>query len=252
MNCNLDFIYYTVRPAGTIIAPHQHHSHELVYYLKGRGTTRIKQDTFDIRDSRYAVIHPRTAHDERHEIDCDVFFIGFTLTEPSIRLPEGVFDDPDGLSSPLFTLMDRMKEEMASQRPYRSEQLNLLTGMCVIELARRFRAPAPSGSAAERVHYACRYMEEHFQQKVNLEYLADLSGYSYDRFRHLFKEAVGVPPLQYLYAKRLEHACRLLRQTDRPLGDIAEESGFSGSAPFSTLFHRAYGMTPREYRKNFK
>lgn len=248
MNYALDFIYYTVRPAGTYIASHQHHCHELVYYREGCGSTRIRQTDHVINGGRFALIHPLSPHDETHDTDGDVFFIGFSYPDSGIPLPEGVFEDPEGPGSALYAILDRMKDEMAEQRPYRSEQLNLLTGMAVIELARRFRSAAPPNNAAERLHYARRYMDEHFQQKVNLEYLADLSGYSYDRFRHLFKEAVGVPPLQYLHAKRLEHACRLLRHTGKPLWEIAEESGFGGSAPFSTLFHRAYGMTPREYR----
>lgn len=251
MNCSLDFMYHTVRPAGTAIAPHQHHCFELVYYLTGLGSTRIRETPFPIRAGRYALIHPHTLHDERHEADCEVLFIGFTLPDSAMYLPEGVFDDPGGCGSPLYDLLSRLKDEMAGQQPYRSERLNLLAGLAVIEHARRFGAPVRANGAAERLHYARRYMDEHFQTKVNLEYLADLCGYSYDRFRHLFKETVGVPPLQYLQARRLEHACHLLRRTDLPLGRVAEQSGFGGAAAFSSLFHRTFSVPPKEYRRRY-
>ena len=55
-------------------------------------------------------------------------------------------------------------------------------------------------------------------------------------------------------AFRLVRAGRLLRETDSPIGLIAEQSGFGSIYPFSRRFKKLLGISPKEYRisKNAK
>jgi AraC family transcriptional regulator len=68
-------------------------------------------------------------------------------------------------------------------------------------------------------------------------------------FARLFKESTGVAPHQYVTAKRVERACRLLAQSELPVIEIALRSGFSAQSSFTTTFRRVTRMAPRAYRR---
>jgi AraC family transcriptional regulator len=64
----------------------------------------------------------------------------------------------------------------------------------------------------------------------------------------MFRESFGLPPHQYLLARRLVRARELLRSTRLPFGDIALDCGFASASHFSNRFRQAIGATPGEYR----
>jgi AraC family transcriptional regulator len=63
-------------------------------------------------------------------------------------------------------------------------------------------------------------------------------------FRHHYHATIG----EYLRERRVEVALELLSGTNLSLVEIALDAGFSSHAHFSTVFRRATGMTPSEFR----
>jgi len=55
--------------------------------------------------------------------------------------------------------------------------------------------------------------------------------------------------MQYIIRKRLEFARELLQETDLPVAEIAERSGFCDPFYFSRCFSRHYGRSPRKFRE---
>ena len=64
-----------------------------------------------------------------------------------------------------------------------------------------------------------------------------------------FQKATGVPFKQYVNDLRIEEAKRLLRQTDKLIYEIAEETGFAESKYFVAKFTATVGMSPLLDRK---
>jgi AraC family transcriptional regulator len=76
--------------------------------------------------------------------------------------------------------------------------------------------------------------------------VARLSPY---HFARQFKTATGLPPHQYVIARRVERAKQLLRgDDDFSLAQIAVHAGFSDQSAFSNHFKRVVGVTPRQFR----
>jgi AraC-type DNA-binding domain-containing proteins len=50
---------------------------------------------------------------------------------------------------------------------------------------------------------------------------------------------------------RLSYACKLLRETDKTIAEIAYDCGFSNLANFNRQFRWKYRMTPKDYRKHW-
>ncbi|HEX2871270.1 MAG TPA: helix-turn-helix domain-containing protein [Polyangiaceae bacterium] len=78
-----------------------------------------------------------------------------------------------------------------------------------------------------------------------------LSGLPERTFKRRFQKAVGMPPLEYVHALRLERAKQLLETTEETLEQLAEKVGYEDAAFFSRLFRRKVGLTPAVYRRRF-
>ncbi len=79
--------------------------------------------------------------------------------------------------------------------------------------------------------------------------LTAASGLSPSRLSHLFREQVGLTPLQYLEQQRLGRACQLLDFTALSITVVAAEVGFDNPFYFTLRFKRFTGLSPRDYRK---
>jgi AraC family transcriptional regulator len=66
-------------------------------------------------------------------------------------------------------------------------------------------------------------------------------------FSMLFKQAVGVPPYQYVLQKRIDEAVRRLSAGRMTLSDVALSLGFSDQSHFSRAFRKLTGTTPTRF-----
>lgn len=78
-----------------------------------------------------------------------------------------------------------------------------------------------------------------------------LSGLAERTFKRRFKQATGMPPLEYVHALRLEEAKQLLESGNQPIEEIANQVGYEDAGFFSRLFRRKVHLTPAQYRKRF-
>ena len=79
----------------------------------------------------------------------------------------------------------------------------------------------------------------------NLRPIALSAGY----LGRLFKQTAGQSFVEALTACRLKAAARMLVETDTPVAVISREVGMENASYFSTVFRKAYGMSPSLYRE---
>ncbi|WP_221226665.1 helix-turn-helix domain-containing protein [Paenibacillus baekrokdamisoli] len=227
---------------------HKHGCFELVYYKRGAGYTNIGGKRYDYHPHTFAIIRPNTPHDEKHEKDTEVFFIGFDYDDIPMSLHNGVYKDGDSLQ--IWRLLQAMKTEFLEKRSFHSLQLNLIGGQLMLELCRIPQIQTGNLEKEDRIIYAINFLKENYTQSVQLQHLAELSGYSFDRFRHAFKERTSLSPMNYIMMKRIERSIELLSSTRLKIAAIAVECGFSTPSQFSLLFKKCTGITPKEYRED--
>lgn len=100
----------------------------------------------------------------------------------------------------------------------------------------------------QRIAPALNYIQNNFAEPLLLETLASLCGMSRTYFCTLFKKTMGMNTVCYIEKIRLNRACMLLTTTDRPVLDIALESGFNSLSTFNTAFKGTFYRTPTQYR----
>ncbi len=86
-------------------------------------------------------------------------------------------------------------------------------------------------------------------QRITLQDLAMVAGYSRFHFVRAFKHNTGVSPYAYVLRERIAAARELLDHTALPIAEVAQRCGFSTHAHFSTRFREASGVTPADYRR---
>lgn len=66
-----------------------------------------------------------------------------------------------------------------------------------------------------------------------------------------FNSALGMPPNTYLQSVRIEHARKMLEESDFNIDTIINNIGYEDSSSFRRLFKKKTGLTPTEYRNRF-
>jgi AraC family transcriptional regulator len=103
----------------------------------------------------------------------------------------------------------------------------------------------------EKLRAVVEYIEEHLDANPSLEQMAALGHLSAYHFARQFKKATGLPPHQYVIARRVERARQLLQaRTGLSLAEVAAHTGFSDQSQFTHHFKRLVGVTPGQFRKS--
>ncbi|MBP3591302.1 MAG: helix-turn-helix domain-containing protein [Clostridia bacterium] len=93
------------------------------------------------------------------------------------------------------------------------------------------------------------YIDDHLNETLSIDMLAERSGYSTAYFTKKFKAVFGRTPTDYIAEKRIYRAKDELRNTDRTIYGIANSLGFSDASYFSSFFKARTGLSPAFYRK---
>lgn len=79
--------------------------------------------------------------------------------------------------------------------------------------------------------------------------MADACFMSESHFRRIFTSTMGEAPKNYISRMQARQAASLLVTTSLPITQIASACGFEDNSTFYRCFTRAYGISPRDYRK---
>lgn len=95
------------------------------------------------------------------------------------------------------------------------------------------------------------FISENYQETITLEDIAGSANVSKSLCNIIFHKYVGESPVNYLLHLRLRKVAEYLRSSSLNISDITELTGFKGVSYMSESFKRYFGMTPREYRKDW-
>ncbi|RRV08393.1 AraC family transcriptional regulator [Pseudomonas sp. v388] len=165
-----------------------------------------------------------------------------------MQLRENTFlEDPH--QAERFQRLVRMNWTEPGERLLTSSMAHeMLSHALLSQVGKREGLRLKGGLAAHQRRQLVEFIETHLAEPLTLGQLAQMCALSEYHFARMFRESLGLPPHQYLLARRMEHARCLLRTTDRPLGEIALACGFASASHFSNRFRQVMGATPGDYR----
>ena len=101
------------------------------------------------------------------------------------------------------------------------------------------------------MHVIVGFVRAHYREKISVAMMAEKGGISVSSQERLFRKTFGLTPLMYLRKTRLNAACKLLRDTDTDLSEIAVKCGFNDQTNMTRAFRLELKITPMKYRRRF-
>ena len=102
----------------------------------------------------------------------------------------------------------------------------------------------------DRMNRIIQYTMLNFKNSISLEEISNVANLSKSAFCRYFKNTVKKNYNEFLYEIRVEHACKMLLESNRGITQIAYESGFKNPSAFSQMFKRIKSVSPNQYRKS--
>ncbi|MDR6675512.1 AraC family transcriptional regulator [Xanthomonas sp. 1678] len=219
---------------------HQHAHVQIVLPLQGELEIEVGGRGSRLDAFRAAVIAPYTSHAQSAEGD-NRFLV--------LDCNAAVFDD-DALErlqrAPFLDLPPELQRLLASLDP---AQPGTGAATCAALALRQLRTQR---RAWARLQELCVRIEDAPGQPWPVERMAEAAHLSVSRLHALFREALGRTPQAWLSARRLDWVRRQLAYGERPIAQLALDSGYADQSALTRALRRKTGHTPAAYRRRHR
>jgi AraC-like DNA-binding protein len=255
-------------------APYHFHAEiELTAIIKGQGERYIGNHMENFQDGDLVLLGPHLPHcwklDQQESnltasaivVQFDLHFLGESFYQqvemaPIKRLLEdsmyGIHfntQDAVGIHEQLIALKN---EPDHFQALISLLQILKTLSSCNYRLLDKDRnSVSPSSSEQERMNFIVAYIVENFNRKISLQEAADRANLTTNAFCKYFKKNTRKTFMEMVIDYRINYARQQLIQTDKPISDIAFESGFGDPSHFYKSFRSKTNLSPVQYRKKF-
>ena len=148
--------------------------------------------------------------------------------------------------SPLLGLLE---EFSTRQICFRESGSGILKTM-LLQLHRQ--SIAASTTAAQAVSDTIAFIKNNLSSALTNELLSQRTGYHAYHLNRLFLRHTGTSIHRYILGIRIDAAKAMLLNTEDSLAHIAEAVGFNSNTHFSAYFRQTVGLSPRQFREQFK
>jgi len=257
---------------------HHHDFVEIVFITKGKGIQVISNNEYEVSEGDIFILQGFQNHYFKDADKAEIFNVMYDL-EKSPELISSEIKTLDGYSA-LFILEPRYRNRMHFKNMLHLNQVDLakseyiLNGMLnensnkeagyelflknkleeiIIFLSRKYsQITIPKAKSMVRIGKAIDFIEKNYQRNIYIQELAEIGFMSVRNFQRIFKDATGLSPNDYLLELRIQHASKLLTETDSAIYEVSELVGITDWFYFSKAFKRKFGVSPVKYRKQNK
>jgi AraC-like DNA-binding protein len=257
---------------------HHHDFIEIVFITKGKGIQVISNNEYEVSEGDIFILQGFQNHYFKDAGKAEMINVMF---DP-VKIPGLISQElkqMDGFSA-LFILEPRYRSRMHFKNMLHLNRVDLakseyvLNGMLheiaqkepgyelflknkleeiILFLSRRYsQISIPKAKSLVRIGKAIDFIENNFHNSIYIHELAELGFMSVRNFQRIFKDATGLSPNDYLLELRVQHASKLLTDTEAAIYDVSEQVGITDWFYFSKAFKRKFGVSPQKYRKQNK
>ena len=247
---------------------HHHDFYEIYFFLSGSVLYNIESRSYLLTPGDVLLISPMELHQpmfgqDQREYERIVLWIdkqfleGFTLAGEVFT---ACFDTdnpnhvnllrPEGANRQFLTfLLEQLISESSSKEPYQEiSAMSYLSQVLVLlnRLALQQRKEEPAAAQDSAVYSVLGYINEHYNENLSLDDLANRFFVSkYHRARE-FQRLVGTSVHRYIVQKRLVMAKQML-SAGKPSSEVYQSCGFGDYSNFYRAFKAEYQISPKEY-----
>jgi AraC-like DNA-binding protein len=198
-----------VRITERSFEPHFHDEYQIMVIVAGSVILEIEGADYAAKRGDVCVIAPRQVHGSRTS---GAGWVGRILY-PQAVLVDGVAAelgvDAPHFAHPVFS-DPALASSLASAHIASGQEIDDMRQALALMIT-RYAANGPRRQAEVTTRAAERFIRAHFADKITLDQLAELCGYSRFHFLRVFAREWGLTPHAYQMQLRTAHALRLLR-----------------------------------------
>ena len=202
-----------------------------------------------LQESRWEYIYIDPKHFLESASDCgsDIWQIFYMLQEVPVIVTAASFPL-------LYHYLSRIFREFQEKEPLYQQAVHGLVFSLFSEINRITMSAADSvmsesGDSYSYIRSALSYLYAHYNEPFSVSGLAEHCCISESHLRRLFKNMVGISPLEYLQHYRIQQACHLIHLNQMPVSVIAQQVGYSSLSSFNRQFQQSMHMSPSEWKK---
>lgn len=265
---DFELFYYDDRNL-TKVEAHTHNYYEFCFFIEGDVSMQVGKDTYPLHFGDMMLIPPHSPH--RAIIHSNttpyrrfVFWISeefcqqlelrsqyYTYIIRHVETCKNYLFHMDHLAfNSLQSKMIRLLEEMQADRFGKDVQIALYVDDLILRINRLVHEqiePQKTEVDASLYSNLAEYIEEHLEEELSLEKLAEEFYVSKYHIAHVFKENIGLSIHQYITKKRLS-LCQEAIRSDTNITEVYQAYGFGDYSSFYRAFKKEYGISPKEYR----
>lgn len=265
---DFELYYYEDRDLAKVAA-HTHDYYEFCFFLEGDVSMKIGESLYPIQYGDMLLIPPGASHRVViHSMDVPyrrfIFWISREFCRQLHQMSpyyNYIMQQAEQLRKYMFHLdritfntlqskMIRLLEEMRSEHFGKELQMTLYVDdfiLCLNRIGYELLEPKKAPADTSLYTNIAEFIEEHLDEDLSLERLAEEFYVSKYHIAHVFKENLGLSIHQYITKKRLR-LCEEALCTGMPITDICQTYGFGDYSSFYRAFKKEYGISPKEYR----
>lgn len=239
---------------------HFHDFYELCYFEHGSRVYLLGDDCYDVYPNCVIMIKPRVQHATkgsenatRTVISFDEEFLSKYFNAETCADLLKVFDDCVKIANADINAIKTLARalRMAFSEKHERQCAFILGQLLDLLKNQRSCEIADENSVNPIIAAVVKYVNENPTDIESVTGIAEKFNISASYLSALFKNAFGISIKQYVIAMRINLAAKKLVATDRDIGEIALECGFSSAAHFSNVFRSRLGVTPMEYKNAY-
>ncbi len=140
--------------------------------------------------------------------------------------------------------------------PFGNEQLlKIFLETFFIELVKEAGQHKPRAdkqlSTTSDIKEVISYLDDNYLEKILIDELVFIFNSNRSKLCREFKAKTGVTILEYINAKKIAHAKKLLEESGETVTAIATKMNFDTIHYFTAFFKQQAGLTPKQYRASF-
>ena len=246
---NLKLLYTgKINSASAIsIENHSHAFYEFLYFNEGVGSVVIDEKVYPVEKDSVVVYKKHSKHKEvGFELGIDGTFFAVkgskALDEFCSTLSVPVTSVNDKKLAPLLSSLLSLSKESSAFSTRACEKI----AESIVFIVMDAFSYSPQKRKDDAFYSVLKYFDENFTAKQ--DYSAVCRNFGIDRYYLcvLFKERLGVSPVEYVTQKRIELAKKLLPSF--AVSEVATKCGFENAYYFSKVFKKVTGAPPSAYK----
>lgn len=247
---------------------HYHDTYEIYLQLSGKRYLFYDNTCYTLERGDLAIFAPFDIHyaESRESDYYERYVVNFRLEDMSKILDSGEFHllkqkiNPcvvhltEDRTQKVFELIKRVDEYYNRKGLFSDKLVYLAMLQLFVYVAECIddETATDGEKISPQIIEVMKYINKHYAEDLNLDNISDIACMSKYHLCRKFKEATGATLLQYINNVRLTKVHSMLINTDMPIEEIAECTGFSSSMQLTRVFKSVYNIPPRTFRKNQK